>query len=95
MIGADLMPLLVADEVQCYWTQRPGFAQGERTIREIFYDYAYTRHTWRQDKSTRYAGVLEQREIWESAPVLGVGQRVGAFWYPSEIAPVYETLADL
>jgi hypothetical protein len=84
MIGTDLMPLLVAGEVQCYWTQRPGFAQGQRTIREIFYDYAYTRHTWRQDKSSRYIGVLDQRDIWENAPVLGVGQRVGAFWYPAD-----------
>jgi hypothetical protein len=82
MISADLMPLIVADELQCYWTQRPGFAQGERTIREIFYDYAYTRRTWRQDKSARYADVLDYRNVWEHAPVLGVGQRVGAFWYP-------------
>ncbi len=85
MIGSDLMPLLVADEVQCYWTQRPGFAQGEQTIRQIFYDYAYTRRTWRQDKSTRYADVLAQRELWERPVVLGVGQRIGAFWYPAHM----------
>jgi hypothetical protein len=85
MIAADVMPFLLADEVQCYWTQRPGFAQGECSIREIFYDYAYMRRTWQQDKSARYADVLAQREVWEQAPVLGLGRRLGAFWYPAEV----------
>jgi hypothetical protein len=83
MIAADLVPLLVAGELQCYWTQQPGFGQDEQTIRRIFYDYAYTRHTWRQDKSMRYADVPGNRAVWERPLVLGVGQRIGAFWYPA------------
>jgi hypothetical protein len=84
MIAADIMPLLVADELQCYWTQRPGFAQDESIIRHMFYDYAYTRPTWSQDKSARYADVGVQRDLWERAHVLGLGRRVGAFWYPHD-----------
>jgi hypothetical protein len=83
LIAADLIPFLVAEEVQCYWTQRPGFAQGEQTIRRIFYDYAYTRRTWRQDKSERYGDVQAQRSLWEQPRVLGVGRRIGNFWYPA------------
>ncbi|HJZ49806.1 MAG TPA: hypothetical protein VKE41_21665 [Roseiflexaceae bacterium] len=83
MVAADLVPLLLAGELQCYWTQQPGFGQHEQTIRRIFYDYAYTRRTWRQDKSTRYAGVAADRTIWERPLVLGVGRRVGPFWYPA------------
>jgi hypothetical protein len=99
MVGTDLLPLLVADEVHCYWTQRPGFAQSERTIRQVFYDYAYTRRTWRQDKSARYADVLDHREVWERPHVLGLGQRVGAFWYPADAEPglselAYRSVAD-
>jgi hypothetical protein len=83
IVALDIMPLLVAGELQCYWTQRPGFAQDERTIRRIFYDYAYTRRTWQQDKSARYTDVLDQHETWERPVVLGIGQRIGAFWYPA------------
>jgi hypothetical protein len=95
MVGADLIPLLVAGEVQCYWSQRPGFSQGERTIRQIFYDYAYTRHTWRQDKSARYSDVAAQRGVWERSLVLGLGQRVGAFWYPDfDVLMTQQSIGD-
>jgi hypothetical protein len=83
IIAADILPLVVADEVQCYWSQRPGFALDERLVRQIFYDYAYTRRTWQQDKSARYADVLAQQSLWEQPRVLGLGRRVGAFWYPA------------
>jgi hypothetical protein len=83
MIAADIMPLIVADEVQCYWTQRPGFSLDDTLVRRIFYDFAYTRRTWQPDKSSRYADVLAQRPFWEQTRVLGLGRRVGAFWYPT------------
>lgn len=86
IVAADIVPPLLAGEVQCYWSQRPGFKQAEQTIRQIFYDYAYTRRTWQQDKSTRYAEVPTQRALWEQPHVLGIGQRVGAFWYPAQPA---------
>lgn len=82
-IAADILPPIIADEVQCYWTQRPGFALDEQLARQIFYDYAYTRRTWQPDKSARYADVLAQRSLWEAPRILGLGRRVGAFWYPA------------
>jgi hypothetical protein len=84
MIAADIVPLLLAGELQCYWTQRPGFAQGERTLRHILYDYAYTRRTWVSHKAQRYADVPAQRWLWEQPRVLGLGKRVGPFWYPAD-----------
>jgi hypothetical protein len=81
-LAADILPLAVAGEVQCYWTQRPGFMIDDQLIRQIFYDYAYTRRTWQQDKSARYADVLDQHSLWEAPRILGLGQRVGGFWYP-------------
>jgi len=83
LIAADILPLVVADEVQCYWIQRPGFALNERLIRQLFYDYAYTRRTWQPDKSARYDDVLAHRALWEQPRVLGLGRRVSAFWYPA------------
>jgi hypothetical protein len=95
MVGADIIPLLVAGEVQCYWLQRPGFSQGERAIRQIFYDYAYTRRTWRQDKSARYSDVGAQRAAWERPLVLGLGRRIGAFWYPDfDVLPIEQSIGD-
>lgn len=88
LVAVDIVPPLIASDVQCYWSQRPGFAQTEETIRSIFYDYAYTRRTWQQDKSTRYTDVTAQRALWETPSVLGIGQRVGAFWYPIPTADV-------
>lgn len=78
----DLLPPLIAGEAQCYWLQQPGYAIDETTIRRIFYDCAYLRSTWSQDKSARYNDLETQRELWEQPAVLGLGRRVGAFWYP-------------
>lgn len=82
MIAADMLPLLVTGEVQCYWVQRPGFELDETTLRHIIYDYAYLRSTWTQDKSARYGEVPAQRALWERRLILGLGRRVGGFWYP-------------
>ena len=82
MFVPDLLPPLLSGDVQCYWTQRPGYALDERSLRQIIYDYAYLRPTWTKDKSTRYADVEAHRSLWEQAPTLGLGRRVGAFWYP-------------
>jgi hypothetical protein len=78
----DLLPPLIAGEAQCYWLQQPGYAIDETTIRRIFYDCAYLRSTWTLDKSARYHDLETQRDLWERPAVLGLGRRVGAFWYP-------------
>jgi hypothetical protein len=79
---ADLLPPLLAGDVQSYWIQRPGYSIDEQLLRRILYDYAYLRPTWMQDKSARYADVEVHRSLWEQAPTLGLGRRAGPFWYP-------------
>lgn len=87
LVGDDLLPLFICGEVQCYWSQRPGFELDDEGLRRIFYDYAYTRRTWRQDKGGRYEHVIDQRDLWGRNPalVLGEGRRLaGGLWYPRE-----------
>ena len=95
MFVPDLLPPLLSGDVQCYWTQRPGYTLDERTLRQIIYDYAYLRPTWTRDKSSRYADVEAQRSLWEQAPTLGLGRRVSAFWYPMSEQAHARTAEDL
>lgn len=83
MVAPDVLPLLLADELHCYWTQQPGYSLDEITLRRIVYDYVYLRHTWTPDKSSRYNDIHTHRHIWEQPRVLGLGQRIGDFWYPT------------
>lgn len=82
LIFPAVVPPLLMGQMQCYWTSRPGFILDYKTVREILYDYAYTRKTWQKDKTGRAAKVLEDRARWENAPIQGLGMRVGPFWYP-------------
>ena len=76
-------PLLGAfDGIHCYWLQKPGFVTNERSVLKILYDYAYTRRTWIKDKSGRTAKALNFRDAMSRETVLGVGMRLGPFWYP-------------
>ncbi len=54
----------------------------EKQLRAIFYDYAFLRQTWKEDKSGRADKALAQRELRERGDVLGLGTRKGPFWYP-------------
>jgi hypothetical protein len=82
MISPDLIPAILLHETQCYWLQQPGYELDEPTLRLILYDYAYTRKTWWSDKTRRYENVSDHRDVWDNQVILGVGQRVGHFWYP-------------
>ena len=75
------MRLLVTSDL--HYNHGKSTELAEDLIRQIFYDYAYTRRTWQKDKSSRYGDVLAQRSFWEQPRVLGLGQRVGPFWYPA------------
>jgi hypothetical protein len=86
MIAADMLPLVVAGELQCYWYQQPGFQMDERMVRGVIYDLAFRRQTWRADKHQRADDVLAYRQAWEQAVVLGLGTKLGAFWYPQPFA---------
>ncbi len=79
----DLLPPLLVGNLQCYWTQRPGYRLDQRMLRAIFYDYAYTRRGDSQRVTgVEYNRVTAQRAAWETDAVLGIGQRLGPFWYP-------------
>lgn len=81
----QLPPFLVESETQCYWNQRPGYSLDERQLRLIFYDYAYLRKTWKKDKTGRAQQALNHRDMWENGSILGLGTRLGPFWYPQSI----------
>jgi hypothetical protein len=89
-ISLDLLPPLLTRDLQCYWSQRPSFSLSERQLRTILYDYAYTRHTWRKDKTGRAEKALVHRSAWEQGPTIGLGVRLGPFWYPAPIKAVEE-----
>lgn len=78
----DIVPPLLIGNLQCYWRQHLGYDLDEQTVRTIFYDYAYLRRTWNDDKSGRAEQILQHQEAWENPPVLGVGKKLGPFWFP-------------
>ena len=61
------------------------FTRLVRSALAHLYDHAYLRKTWQQDKSERTPQVLKYREVWETAPIVGLGTRIGPFWYPASI----------
>lgn len=86
MLNPMLLPPVLMGQMHCYWTQRPGYGLTEAQWRAILYDYAYLRSTWQPDKQGRAAQVLKHRAAWEEGPTLGLGIRLGPFWYPAPIA---------
>lgn len=88
-MGSTLIPpLLVAPDLHCYWTQRAGASLTEAMLREILYDFAYTRRTFRRDRRDRYANIEQQRALWDTTQTLGIGTAIGGFWYPEHFSGV-------
>jgi hypothetical protein len=91
-ISFDLIPPLLVGQIQCYWNQQPGYTLSEPQLRTIFYDYAYLRPTWYAAKLGRAKEALAHRQAWEEAPMLGLGMRLGPFWYPAPMSsPAWPT----
>lgn len=86
MISTEIIPPLLIGQVQCYWSQQPGYTLTETQLRTILYDYAYVRPTWREEKLERAKEALAHRRAWEEGPTLGLGMRLGPFWYPAPMA---------
>lgn len=86
MISLELIPPLLIGQLQCYWSQQPGHTLTEMQLRTILYDYAYLRRTWHAEKLERAKEALAQRKAWEEGPILGLGMRLGPFWYPAPMA---------
>lgn len=82
MVSPDLFPPLLMDNVQCYWSQQVGCSLTDLQFRKVLYDYAYLRQTWQKDKTARASAAQAYREIWEKEVILGLGTRLGPFWYP-------------
>jgi hypothetical protein len=82
------IPLLLVGKLECYWRQHLGYDLDAETLRTVLYDYAYIRPTWRADKTGRAEQVMDFAHAWKEPPVLGLGQRVGPFWFPAPISPV-------
>lgn len=90
-INLNLLPPLLVGNVQCYWRQQPGHSLTEQEWRTILYDYAYTRSTWRQDKEGRAEQAVAYLDTWRKAPTLGIGTRLGPFWYPTPTPSLEKT----
>lgn len=82
-ITTSNVPAILIGSLQCYWRQHLGYDLDELTLRKILYDYAYLRKTWEKDKSGRAEKALAYRSAWDDPPVLGIGTKLGPFWYPA------------
>ena len=85
-VYATLVPPLLIGKMQCYWRQDFAYKINEKKFRTILYDYAYLRRTWKKDKTGRAEKVLNYRMAWQNPPVIGLGTRLGPFWYPASIS---------
>lgn len=82
LVAPDALPLLLMGEMHCYWMQQPGYALDTDSLEAMIVDAMHTRKTWQADKTDRYQHVDEQRALLERMHVLGLGRRIGPFWYP-------------
>lgn len=82
MIVPDIVPPVLIGDMQAYWYQRPGYALDDLALRRIWYDYAYLRRTWRSNRDNRYDDIARHKSLWDNDIVLGLGRRVGDFWFP-------------
>ena len=82
----EIIPPVLLGQVQCYWSQQPGYTLTETQLRTILYDYAYLRPTWQAEKLERAKAALNHRQAWEEGPILGLGMHLGPFWYPAPMS---------
>lgn len=82
----QLPPLLISEVAQCYWSQRPGYSLNQQQFRQMIYDSAFARKTWKKDKTGRAEEILSNRELWENGSIFGLGEKMGSFWYPKDLA---------
>lgn len=84
-ISPDILPPLLWGVVQAYWTQQPSYLLNDDTLRKVFYDYAYLRNTYRVDKTGREEEALSNPTLWTHGPTIGLGKRMGPYWYPQPL----------
>lgn len=82
MVSPDLFPPLLMGNMQCYWSQQAGYSLTDQQFRKALYDRAFMRNTWQKDKRARAQESLAHQKIWEREVIIGLGKRLGPFWYP-------------
>ena len=87
-VFTSTVPPLLICKMHCYWRQHLGYDLDVNTLRHIFYDFAFNRRTWMTDKSGRADAVHEFEDAYTEPPVVGMGTRLGPFWYPAAIPTV-------
>ncbi len=85
-VSPDILPPFLWDVIQAYWTQQPSYILNQDTLPSIFYDYAYLRKTYQIDKTGREEAALSCPELWIHGPTIGLGKRVGPYWYPQPLS---------
>lgn len=83
--SSGVLPPLLLGDMQCYWSQQPGYSLTTEQFRTILYDFAFLRQTWTQDKTGRAEAAAPYRAVWQRPLILGLGQRLGRHWYPAEM----------
>lgn len=81
----SVVPPILIGAMQCYWRQHLGAELDVQTLRLVLYDYAYLRKTWSEDKSGRAEQIIQYAAAWQNPPIIGLGRRLGPFWYPAPI----------
>lgn len=81
----SIVPPLLVGKLECYWSQHLGYDLDQRTLRSILYDFAYVRRLNQSDKTGRAEQALAYESAWEDPPVVGMGMRLGPFWYPAPV----------
>ena len=81
----SIVPPLLAGKLECYWSQHLGYDLDQHTLRSILYDFAYVRRFVQTDKTGRAEQVLAYESVWDEPTVLGMGMRLGPFWYPAPV----------
>ena len=87
----SIVPPLLIGKLECYWRQHLGYDLDERTLRAILYDYAYVRRSTVDDKSGRAEKVMDYAGAWDEPPIIGMGMRLGPFWYPTPVPAPHVT----
>ena len=81
----SIVPPLLVGKLECYWSQHLGYDLDQCALRSILYDFAYVRRLTQTDKTGRAEQALIYESAWDAPPVVGMGMRLGPFWYPAPV----------
>jgi hypothetical protein len=94
-IVESIVPPLLIGKLECYWRQHLGYDIDEKTLRTILYDYVHVRRLAPTDKTGRAEQVIEHLEAWQDPSIVGMGMRLGPFWYPAPLPAVQQTEMEM